>query len=469
MQSSDKWLRRMLAYTTLSGVIVFIFLYYGVTETLYGMGKGFRPLNPLTQHQDLNAPIPDFSRYKFWRKLSAEDFPIDDPTRRVIITGDLHGMMKPLENLLHDLDYSSTRDVFIHVGDIVTKGPHKDSMTLLTYLASNNITGVRGNNDQKVVEWRGWLNWIASLSGGEGWLKRFEKIAPQVGTDKRKLIEWMEEQRNAAPKNEKKWWNLIPHKWVLFSDHYRVARDMSAAEFQYLLDLPLRLYVPSAHVFIVHAGLLPSDPRYPSYDARRQPLARVPVLEGTDLDASKPNKTSKKVEKLRNLQEIAVLTQIPQNLIPWVLLNMKGVKKNGKISKKTNVGTPWSDLWKQEMDSCVGYDTELVDDAVNGDDKEISGSKQALPCYPSTVVYGHAAARGLDLKRWTIGLDSGCAHGRKLSALVIGGTEDKPRRNVDDYAAIENHGDNSSAMKQSPSFPFSDHARARIRTVKCQR
>lgn len=31
-----------------------------------------------------------------------------------------------------------------------------------------------------------------------------------------------------------------------------------------------------------------------------------------------------------------------------------------------------------------------------------------LPCYPSTVVYGHAAARGLDIKRWSKGLDSGC-------------------------------------------------------------
>lgn len=31
-----------------------------------------------------------------------------------------------------------------------------------------------------------------------------------------------------------------------------------------------------------------------------------------------------------------------------------------------------------------------------------------LPCKPSTVVYGHAAGRGLDLKRWSFGLDSGC-------------------------------------------------------------
>jgi len=331
-------------------------------------------------------------------------------------------------NLLHDLDYSSTKDVFIHVGDILTTGPHKGSLTLLAYLTSNNITGVRGNNDQKVIEWRGWLDWIASLPGGKDWLDRLEKIAPDK-TVKWKPRKWMREQRNAAPKSDKKWWKLIPHDWVLFSDHYKVARDMSAAEFQYLLDLPLRLYVPSAHVLIVHAGLLPSDPEYPFYD-KRQPLARVPIIEDTDIDASKWNKTSQKVEKLRNLQELSLLTQIPQNMDPWVVLNMRRIKKHGKVSRGNRAGTPWSDLWKRDMNSCVGYDNELVYDAIDEDGKEISGIKKdrkhALPCYPSTVVYGHAAARGLDRKRWSIGLDSGCVSTysnllafRFLSTLIV--------------------------------------------------
>jgi hypothetical protein len=316
--------------------------------------------------------------------------------------------------------------VFIHVGDIVTKGPHEDSMALLTYLTSNNITGVRGNNDQEVVEWRGWLDWIASLPGGRTWLDRLEKMSPDIDpVDKAKLRDWMEHQRNAASKVDKKWWKLIPDKWVLFSDHYKVARDMSATEFQYLLDLPLRLYVPSAHVFIVHAGLLASDPHYPYYD-ERQPLARVPKLMATtDTDtSSKPNKTRKEVESLRKLQDLSLLTLIPQNLIPWVVLNIRGVK-NGKVSKMNGKGTPWSDLWNLAMKRCVGYNQKLTPhDAVDdGDSEEISGrkkdSKQALPCYPSTVIYGHAAARGLDVKRWSIGLDSGCVSTFFFSKFIL--------------------------------------------------
>lgn len=297
--------------------------------------------------------------------------------------------------------------MLIHVGDIVTKGSHEGSMALLTYLASNNITGVRGNNDQQVVEWRGWLDWIASLPGGKTWLDHLEKVAPDSGADKRKLKDWMKGQRKAASKEDKKWWNRIPKKWVLFSDHYKVARDMSASEFQYLLDLPLRLYVPSVHVFIVHAGLLASDPQYPYYD-KRQPLARVPKLMASGADTSKLKKTKNEVESLRKLQDLSLLTLVPQNLIPWVVLNIRGVKK-GEVTKKNKQGRPWSELWNLEMNRCVGYNEELLHGAVDG---EISGNKkdseQALPCYPSTVIYGHAAARGLDRKRWSIGLDSGC-------------------------------------------------------------
>ena len=50
------------------------------------------------------------------------------------------------------------------------------------------------------------------------------------------------------------------------------------------------------------------------------------------------------------------------------------------------------------MDRCVGYGSDLISDA----------KSKGLPCMPSTVVYGHAAARGLDINRWSFGLDTGC-------------------------------------------------------------
>ena len=37
--------------------------------------------------------------------------------------------------------------------------------------------------------------------------------------------------------------------------------------------------------------------------------------------------------------------------------------------------------------------------------------------------YGHAASRGLDLRDFSFGLDSGAVYGRALSALVISGSD----------------------------------------------
>lgn len=57
--------------------------------------------------------------------------------------------------------------------------------------------------------------------------------------------------------------------------------------------------------------------------------------------------------------------------------------------------------------------------------------------------------------------------------MVIGGTEDAEDQRdkdqaPDDHAAIENHDDDdSNVIKQGASFRFSDHARARIKEVKC--
>lgn len=285
----------------------------------------------------------------------------------------------------------------------------------MRYLSTHNITGVRGNHDQQVVEWRGWLEWIVSLSGGRRWLERLERKweESQSHSDTVDLGVWIEKQRYESEASEKKWWKHIPKGWKPLGDHYRIAKGMSAKDYRYLLDLPLRLYVPGAHVFIVHAGLLPSDPRYPVDDKARQPLARTPTFSdhGIDVDAS-----SRDVEGLRKVQDVSLLTKISQNSNPWTVLNMRSVL-DGKV-KKTQGGTPWSNLWNTQMNSCVGFKKRsiFVDEDGAADDNfnpfiEERKAKKAhyrLPCYPSTTVYGHSAARGLDIKRWTFGLDSGC-------------------------------------------------------------
>jgi hypothetical protein len=254
-------------------------------------------------------------------------------------------------------------------------------------MTSNKILGVRGNNDQKVIEWGAWMDWILSRSGGWEWLAAMDKQFPDLdGDNQRKVvINWVKTSKYAD------WENLVPKGWHLLGNHYRVARAMSREHFNYLRSLPLVLHSPASHSFFVHAGLLPSNPKFPAFDPT-QPLSHWPAAADDQRD----------IAKLRIMQELAVLSDIPQNNDPWIVMNIRGVAHNGNVSTSNKKGTPWSQLWNDTMAECSGMN-------VRGTYKPTS-----LPCYPFTVIYGHAASRGLDIKRWSVGLDTGCVSETKF-------------------------------------------------------
>ncbi|KAJ6619791.1 Metallo-dependent phosphatase-like protein [Mycena sp. CBHHK59/15] len=451
-------MRQLLAFSILAFFCLYFFSSGLSTGTSNFLWHG---LTATTSEQPYRAPgFPDFGRYAPPRTLSGDEFPIrsfaidceqltaltpwlDDPHKRIIIVGDVHGMDKPLHALFDKLSYDPSSDVLLHVGDIIAKGPHDGSLAVIDYMAAHNVTGVRGNHDQKVIEWRAWLDWINGLDGGAPWLADFHrKWSAAAPADPEA---WAEKHLRKA---KTEWARRIPKGWKLLGDHYRVAAALSDAQFAYLLALPLVLHAPAAHAYIAHAGVLPSDPRYaPAH--RRQPLARVPTLpKGATHDRAHPNAT---LPLLRRLQEAAVLTDVPQNTDPWVTLNMRGVLPDKSVTRAKN-GEPWSDVWNHDVSLCAGFDQHI---------HLTKHSKNALPCYPATVVYGHAASRGLDVKRWTVGLDSGCVYEKRLSSLVL---EPQSASFEDDN---DEH-DDAEAYKKKHVIPFGDSGRARIVSVKCK-
>jgi len=221
-------------------------------------------------------------------------------------------------------------------------------------------------------------------------------------------------------------------------EHYQISRSMAAGHYAYLLSLPLVLHIPTLHTFVVHAGLLPLDPNR-SVTSGRQPLAHIPAPPSVSTEAA----SNKNISVLRRAQEAAILTDIPQNVDPWVVLNMRSIRSDNSVTKSNNKGDPWADLWDSIIQRCNGFgseDVSVVD----------ANRLKKLPCYPSTVIYGHAAARGLDIKRWSKGLDSGCVYKRKLSALIL--SVPPEQLNVD-----------------SDSLPFGDQGStiAQIASVEC--
>jgi hypothetical protein len=68
----------------------------------------------------------------------------------------------------------------------------------------------------------------------------------------------------------------------------------------------------------------------------------------------------------------------------------------------------WEDQAELEAETWEEIDEEVVqkDEVEQRDDDD--ESEEALRCSPVTVIYGHAAGRGLDIKPFSKGIDTGC-------------------------------------------------------------
>jgi predicted phosphodiesterase len=94
-----------------------------------------------------------------------------------------------------------------HLGDFVAKGP--DSLQILSQFSDANVTGVRGNHDQMVIEWRAWIEWVEEHRRGKSWLKKLER-------------KYKHGFHSKKPKHKLKW--AIPRHWEFMGDHYNIAR-----------------------------------------------------------------------------------------------------------------------------------------------------------------------------------------------------------------------------------------------------
>ena len=74
-----------------------------------------------------------------------------DDGLRTIIVGDVHGCRGELEGLLDRLVFASG-DRLVFVGDLVARGP--DSLGVLDVVRRTGAIVVRGNHEQKLLDWR---------------------------------------------------------------------------------------------------------------------------------------------------------------------------------------------------------------------------------------------------------------------------------------------------------------------------
>ncbi|KAG8905655.1 hypothetical protein FRB99_008496 [Tulasnella sp. 403] len=433
IDDSEYALRTLFIHVSLVAMLIFVWIGFKLFEPQY-------------------SP-PDLSNYVELRTLDTSALDLENPDRRVIMVGDLHGMMHSFDELMGILKYDPQNDMLIHLGDLVAKGPHSNE--LVTRFASSNATGVRGNHDQQVIEWYAWFEWVKSFVGGEHWLQSL--MDRNLSTDQAKAMKLWKVGRFRYSKD-----------WEWAGDHFNIARNLSPSDYEYLASLPIVMHLPSLHTFMVHAGLLPLDPahhiRWPN-----QPLAHAPPSYPRDRNAS-----SEELAQARYDQELAILTEIEPNRDPFIKMNIRDVHdlepaKRGPQDHEDNV--PWSDLWNSVVKRCKGFDVDEDDTPASGNivdqapeqDRILHQFKRrrGLPCYPITVVYSHASSRGLDLKKWSKGLDTGCVNGDGLTALILG--KARQRYPVKTRLSPIFGGDDDRDIE----VPFGEHLEARIVSVSC--
>ncbi|GAA5905892.1 hypothetical protein JCM6882_009063 [Rhodosporidiobolus microsporus] len=222
----------------------------------------------------------------------------------------------------------------------------------------------------------------------------------------------------------------VPEGWEWGGEHFEIARHLSKDDVEYLEGLPLTLWVEDIKSWVVHAGMAPWSSltttlsRLPSTKLSSTSASALPSL----LTSTSPLEfsPSSSLSKLLSRSSRTALLLEPLNTDPYTLLNMrtlhsssaKGAQAKVKgpatgwtassKGKKAGKGSrPWWAVWEEGMEECAELNGEKEDEGEEG------------KCEEAGVIYGHWAGQGLQVQPHSIGLDTGCVYGRRLSALVV--------------------------------------------------
>ena len=295
-----------------------------------------------------------------------EPSPSENPARLLII-GDVHGMLDQLEVLLSKANYLSSRgDRVIFVGDLVNKGPKSSSV--VQYAMDINATSVRGNHEDKVLRvWAGAeeARTKAEAEGKDG-DEAYEAFKNDLGSGKQKALETAE----SITSEQRVWLSTLP-----------VALRLG--------DLP-----GLGDVAVVHGGMVPGI----SLD-KQEPWAMYNIRALIDFDGE-DDETTQSDEFVATIEER--LADMRPGSKPsqqtFELAKQSAIGLYRRVShiptSKFEDGKWWVESWNQQQE-------------------EKAKSERM------TVVYGHDSKRTVQMKRYSIGLDSGCVNGKKMTALVL--------------------------------------------------
>ncbi|KAK0749458.1 Metallo-dependent phosphatase-like protein, partial [Schizothecium vesticola] len=300
--------------------------------------------------------------------------------KRVIFVGDVHGHLVSLKALLHKLKFDEKNgDHLVFVGDLVNKGP--DSAGVVALAMDVGASAVRGNHEDNVLRAHKTLQKKKHRKAQE-----ILQTVPDRGTDG-SVFGSREDLTETRKKHD---------------DQARsVAKSLSKKQINWLSSLPLMLRIDHLHgaahppwnakeIIVVHAGLVPAVPLH-----KQDPWA---IMNMRTL--------------LYRLRAKADDAPEAAGVAP-PLADMK--RHIEAIPSDARQGEPWSHSWNrfQNVSFPLHSDRTLV---IYGHD-----ARAGLQANPN-VKKGKQGGRKRKGVRYAFGIDSGCGHGRKLTALVLEAT-----------------------------------------------
>ncbi|KAF5023504.1 hypothetical protein F66182_4455 [Fusarium sp. NRRL 66182] len=335
---------------------------------------------------------PSYDGIDLIRNLPSEYIPTPKNGRRLVVVGDIHGMLDPFENLLKKIKFNPQNDHVVAVGDMINKGPK--SSEVIARLMELKASAVRGNHEDRII-----LAWRA-LSAQQG-------VAAYLDSD------------GAAKKRGE-------------DEHLKTARSLTEAQMTWLKNLPIIISAEPMALYIVHAGLVPGVP-LPQQDAWAVMNMRTLRFPREEFRKKEIEKKRKQAEKQRQKELEKAQEQIQAKIMKrGEIREERGVDSHANVvrvepakadSATATSSTDEAGVERANPDRDIwipidGHEGERWTDLWNKEQKRLPGPDRR------SVIYGHDAKMGYQEDSYTFGLDSGCVKGNALTVLVIQSKED---------------------------------------------
>ncbi|KAL5604863.1 hypothetical protein BROUX41_001806 [Berkeleyomyces rouxiae] len=343
------------------------------------------------------------------REIDHGLIPTLDNKRRLLIIGDVHGMKKPLHQLLAKANYQPATDHLVFLGNVIGRG--SVSSDVLDFVMAQKASILRADVEDRVI--LSSASYYDAVANEHGYAisNTTKPFAPgsKVGPD---------------PTGDR---NIHKQDHFLHGDHAHraLAASLSVEQLAYLSAAPAILRVPMPGVVtplaIVHGGLVPGIPlsaqnanivmtmrgiQYPREIARQEDAVRMVNKHIADLAAQDlPHVFGRRTfEKMVRAQFANISRPTDRDMV---------VPTDFDDHPASDSTFPWAEVWNDRADKAAAA-------AAAGADV---GERYM-------VVYGHGTGNGLEDGRWTVSLDMGCIDGGRLALMAVSITEHGMKREM---------------------------------------